>query len=582
MKRNLLFFFIVLLPMVANAYDAEIDGIYYNLGGDEAEVTYEEDFNATPSYTGAIIIPEFVTYNDKTYSVTSIGSFAFYDCSDLTSITIPNSVTSIGSWAFAGTLWYNNQPDGLVYAGKVAYKYKGEMPSGTSIAIKEGTLGIAEEAFSHCSGLTSVTIPNSMTNIGSYAFYGCSSLISITIPESLTSIDAGAFDDTAWYNNQPDGLLYIGKVAYKYKGTMPEGTRITIKEGTLVIAVGAFSCCTGLTSIFIPNSVTSIGRYAFLDCTSLTSITIPNSVTSISERTFSGCSSLTSITIPNSVTSIGWCAFCGCSSLTSITIPNSVTSIGYAAFQDCTSLTSITIPNSVTSIGWCAFCGCSSLTSITIPNSVTSIGYDAFQDCTSLTSITIPESVIDIGGGAFSGCNGLTSVTINCPTVDLWFHGMSSIKKVTLGETVTSIYLYAFAGCTGLSSVVIGSGVTRIDRDSFRGCSSLKDVYCLSEKPVKAFLAFSYCPIENATLHVPATALDAYKETLPWKSFGTIVALAENSADLNGDFKVDIADAVSVLNIMAENKYSEAADVNGDNKVDIADFVTILNIMAEQ
>ena len=536
MKRNLLFFFIVLLPMVANAYDAEIDGIYYNLGGDEAEVTYEEDFNATPSYTGAIIIPEFVTYNDKTYSVTSIGSFAFYDCSDLTSITIPNSVTSIGSWAFAGTLWYNNQPDGLVYAGKVAYKYKGEMPSGTSIAIKEGTLGIAEEAFSHCSGLTSVTIPNSMTNIGSYAFYGCSSLISITIPESLTSIDAGAFDDTAWYNNQPDGLLYIGKVAYKYKGTMPEGTRITIKEGTLVIAVGAFSCCTGLTSIFIPNSVTSIGRYAFLDCTSLTSITIPNSVTSISERTFSGCSSLTSITIPNSVTSIGWCAFCGCSSLTSITIPNSVTSIGY----------------------------------------------DAFQDCTSLTSITIPESVIDIGGGAFSGCNGLTSVTINCPTVDLWFHGMSSIKKVTLGETVTSIYLYAFAGCTGLSSVVIGSGVTRIDRDSFRGCSSLKDVYCLSEKPVKAFLAFSYCPIENATLHVPATALDAYKETLPWKSFGTIVALAENSADLNGDFKVDIADAVSVLNIMAENKYSEAADVNGDNKVDIADFVTILNIMAEQ
>ena len=169
---------------------------------------------------------------------------------------------------------------------------------------------------------------------------------------------------------------------------------------------------TSVTSITIPNSVTSIGEYAFYGCTGLTSITIPNSVTSIGEYAFYGCTGLTSINIPNSVTSIVGYAFSGCTGLTSITIPNSVTSIGSSAFYGCTGLTSITIPNSVTSIGNGAFYGCTGLTSITIPNSVTSIGNGAFSGCTGLTSITIPNSVTSIGLNAFSGCTGLTSITM--------------------------------------------------------------------------------------------------------------------------------------------------------------------------
>ena len=186
-------------------------------------------------------------------------------------------------------------------------------------------------------------------------------------------------------------------------------------NGYTCIEDGAFSCLS-LTSIEIPNSVTSIGDWAFCECTSLTSITIPNSVTSIGSSAFSGCSGLTSIEIPNSVTSIGAWAFCDCSSLTSVTIPNSVTSIEAGAFSGCSSLTSITIPNSVTSIGSSAFDGCSSLTSIEIPNSVTSIGDWAFCECTSLTSITIPNSVTSIGSSAFDGCSSLTSVTIGDKT----------------------------------------------------------------------------------------------------------------------------------------------------------------------
>ena len=213
------------------------------------------------------------------------------------------------------------------------------------------------------------------------------------------------------------------------------------------IGDSAFYDCSGLTSITIPNTVTSIGDYAFNHCSSLTSITIPNSVTSIGESAFYECSSLAWVTIPNSVTSIGVVAFAGCSSLTSITIPNSVTSIGESAFYWCSSLTSIKIPDSVTSIGESTFYWCSGLKSITIPNSVTSIGDEAFKYCSSLTSIIIPNSVTCVGRGAFCDCSRLTSITIP--------------------NSVTSIGDKAFSGCDALKSVKIPKSQTEIGDGAF-------------------------------------------------------------------------------------------------------------------
>ena len=183
-----------------------------------------------------------------------------------------------------------------------------------------------------------------------------------------------------------------------------------ISHSVTSIGEGAFSGCSGLTSVTIPNSVTSIGYQAFSGCSGLTSVTIPNSVTSIEYGTFAGCSGLTSVTIGNSVKSIGDEAFLECSGLTSVTIPNSVTSIGVMAFRGCSGLTSVTIGNSVTSIGDYAFLGCSGLTSVTIPNSVTSIGFQAFSGCSGLTSVTIGNSVESIGYGAFANCLELLDV----------------------------------------------------------------------------------------------------------------------------------------------------------------------------
>ena len=199
-------------------------------------------------------------------SVTSIDWYAFSGCTGLTEVTIPDSVTSIGWFAFEDTAWYDNQPDGVVYAGKVAYEYKGEMPENTKITLKDGTVGIADGAFGGCTGLTEVTIPDSVISIGERAFAGCTSLTEVTIPNSVTSIGENAFSDTAWYDNQPDGIVYAGKVAYKYKGEMPENTKITLKDGTVGISDGAFDSFgywVGPDKIEIPNSVVSIGANTF-------------------------------------------------------------------------------------------------------------------------------------------------------------------------------------------------------------------------------------------------------------------------------------------------------------------------------
>ena len=241
------------------------------------------------------------------------------------------------------------------------------------------------------------------------------------IAEGVTSIGEYAFSDCTSLTSVtiPDSVTRIGEYAFSDCASL---TGIWVAEGnshyssdvfgvlfnkdktTLVQCPGAFA------AYAIPDSVTSIGEYAFGNCKSLTSVTIPDSVTSIGDGAFAGCRSLTSVTIPDSVTSIGGRAFAGCRSLTSVTIPDSVTIIGYRAFGSCESLTSVTIQNGVTSIGEEAFSWCTSLTSVTIPNSVTLIDNGAFSYCRSLTSVTIPDSVTIIGGGAFSDCDNLTDV----------------------------------------------------------------------------------------------------------------------------------------------------------------------------
>jgi hypothetical protein len=342
--------------------------------------------------------------------------------------------------------------------------------------------------------------------------------------------------------NEYDNACYLGNDANLYvvliKAKSTDITSCEINQNTQVIYYKAFSDCSSLTNVTIPDGVTSIGGYAFSDCSSLTNVTIPDGVTSIGGYAFNNCISLTSITIPDSVVNIGNYAFCNCRSLTSITIPDSVTSIGIGAFEECGSLESITLPfvgdsvkkstdinqnpfgyifgttsfkgtvattqyyygrsTSYTSnttyyipsslkivtitggnILYGAFYNCSSLTSVTIGNSVTSIGSYAFYGCSGLTSITIGNSVTSIGSYAFVGCKSLTSITIPDSVTSIGngaFSGCSSLTSVTMSNSVTIINYKTFENCSSLTSITIPNSVTKIDYNSFYGCSSLESI----------------------------------------------------------------------------------------------------------
>ena len=387
--------------MRAFSYDVEIDGICYNLTGTEATVVK----NSSKPYSGIISIPPAFIYNGITFNVSSIGACAFYGCTGLTSITIPNSVKSIG-----------------------------------------------EKSFCECSALTSITIPKSVISIEIQAFMGCVGLASMDVEEGNTVFDS---------RNNCNAIIET------VKNKLVAGCKSTvIPEDVICIGWSAFENCTSLKAVTIPNNVTRIDGRAFWGCSNLTSITIPTSVTSIYTNPFAYCDSLKEINvqsgnpvfdsrgncnaiirtksnsmivgctqtiIPEGIISLG-SAFTGCRNLTSINIPSSVTSLG-AAFYDCINLKSVTIPKGVTEIGYGVFYRCKSLKTVTIPEGVVKIQPEAFCYCSSLISINIPDSVVSIGTHAFNRCVSLSSVVIG--------------KKLSLFENEV------FAACDSLASVQV-------------------------------------------------------------------------------------------------------------------------------
>ena len=525
---------------------AETEGNFtYSVSNGQATIT---DFSE--SYSGDLVIPTTL----GGYSVIAIGNSAFYDCSSLTSVTIPASVTTIGHETFENC------------------------SSLTSIEIPLSVTFIGERAFQGCSSLTSVAIPDGVTFIGELAFYGCSSLPTdedgvryesqarkvlieapdslageFVIPASVRFVHSGAFENCSSLTSVKlsESVISIGDYAFSGCSSLPtdeNGVRYESQEKKVLIEVP--KSCAGL--FVIPATVKFLHSDAFSDCRLLTSVTIPKGVTSIGGGAFVGCSSLSSVTIPSSVTTIGVFAFENCSSLTSVTILEGVTSIDWGVFSGCSSLTSVTIPSSVTTIGRHAFVSCTSLTSVTIPPSVTTISKNAFQYCSSLTSVTIPESVTSIDYSAFDSCDSLTSVTFlgtpceakdnsfpegvmgyypsayaaawEAEIVDGMWHGLVMIcLEAEEDPPVEAIFTYTVsndqATITGLSTdyagdLVIptslgGYPVIAIGEDAFGWCDSLVSVKIPEGVTSIGEGAFAYCSsLLSVTIPESVTTID--------------------------------------------------------------------------
>ena len=583
-------------------------------------------FLAYSEISGSSLIYRSVEVNkvvlEENSQIEYIGSYAFYGCTVLTDIILPN-VTSIGSYAFSGcsslttvTFGENSQ---LTSIGDNAFQ---NCSSLTSITIPSSVTSIGSYAFSGCSNFTSVTIPSSVTSIGEWAFYGCSSLTSITIPSSVTSIGSGAFSDCSNLQyNIYEGGLYLGNTENPYLVFVDtETTDITefiIHSDCKFIHNNAFSGCSSLTSITIPENVTSIGRSAFSYCSSLTTVTFGENsqLTSIGDNAFYNCSSLTSITIPENVTSIRDEAFYNCGSLTSITIPSNVTSIGSSAFEGCSSLTSITIPSSVTSIGHSVFSGCSSLTTVTFGENsqLTSIGFGEFRDCSSLTSITIPSSVTSLGSYAFYNCTGLTEINFNATDMSdlsssnsVFYNagkdgsgiivniganvtripaylfnpsGSSNSPNITSvnfeeGSQCTEIGNHAFRYCSSLISITIPENVTSIGRSAFYGCSSLATVAFGENSRLTSIggVAFEGCS-SLASITIPENVISIGSYAFSGCSSLTSITIPENVDSIGVGAFNDCSSLVTVT--FGENSQLESI---GDSAFSGCSSLTSINM----
>jgi len=653
-KLLLLALLLLLLPATASAYSFKVDGIYYYVNGTNATVTYGNYYN---SYSGSVVIPPTVTYEGATYDVTGIGDRAFYECSSLNSVFIPESVTSIGVFAFGGcsaldTLNFNAVNcadfDATVYhpfynlnistiniGNSVkripAYFAKGltklssvtignsvtdignnafqgcagltsvDIPNSvttignsafqgctglTSMSIGNSVTAIENNTFQGCTGLASVDIPNSVTTIGNNAFQGCTGLADINIPNSITFIGYNAFDGTTWYttwyDNQPDGLIYIGLVAFSYKGEMPAGTSIVIKEGTLGIAGGAFQNCTGPTDIAIPNSVSAIGDNAFQNCTSLTSVNLPNSVTSVGEMVFSGCS-LDNITIGEGLTSAqewNWrdsywlrgvtpvyfdltSFFDGCDvkSLTWNAVDCPTPEIDFEAIYD--AIGGVIMPYfNVDPL----FNG-DHLENVTIGEQVKAIPH-GFASNSQITEIKIPHSVTSIADDAFDNCAHLKTIDWQAENCEC--------------DVLGNYYGYPFENDT-VSRINIGNRVKSIGYSTFF-CCHVDTIVCHAILP-PVIGGFDYSTYTDGVLCVPEGSLNAYRNAPEWSEFQNIITIGGGiiPGDVDGDQQVSIADVTAIVDLLLLGNATAgdypAADVDGDGAISIADVTSILDII---
>ena len=656
-KTNL-FILAVFLPLVLSAHDFEVDGIYYLINGTNATVTFKGTSASQYSneYSGAVSIPPTVSFGGVTYTVTAIGQLAFFTCNELTSIVIPNTVTEIGYSAFyhCDGMMNIEIPNSVTSIGNEAFigcsRLKNiEIPNSVisvgintfygcsslkNIVIPNSLTTISAGMFCRCTGLTSVVIPNSVTTIATCAFLECTELACIEIPNSVTKIGGDAFRGTAWYNNQPDGLIYAGLVAYKYKGSMPEGETICLKDGTTYIASEAFYNCSNLANIEIPNTVAAFDNYAFYGCSSLRSIIIPNSVTSIGYNTFGWCSGLRVVVIPNSVTNIDEDVFYKCDHITALMITGDGEWQG--GYIDC-STNSLYIDDCITSIKGIKInpkrdiysyaslpptCDENTFTNFSAKLHVPAVSIAAYftadywSNFANITgnavkineiNLTQTDTIVSLGSqfiltasvspnNADFNANVINWITTNetvAILTDKYIIGNSSectVTAVGVGECDIIVqYLDKKAVCHVVVNndmqviITLDQHEVRIQPNEIITLTPTFSSYISPELVVTS----SDPTVAAARITNDKVQIVGIKEGTATITVGSDDGLAEPDScivivyritgDVNGDSEVNIADVNLVIDHIFSGNFTEQDDVNGDGEVNIADVNAIID-----
>lgn len=604
MKKSLLLILVaILLPMTASAYDAVVDGIYYNLdkAAKTAEVTSGDNL-----YVGSISIPQTISFEGVRYQVTSIGDEAFKVCEQLSKIVLSEGITTIGEYAFDGC------------------------KSLSSITIPETVTTIKKCAFGFCA-FTSIKLPNNLSTIESWVFNCCKNLTSIDLPKSITSIREGAFGYTGLTSIIiPENVKGLSRQAFMECGHL---TSITLPDGLSGIGEDCFNGCDKLTSITLPLSLSAIAKNAFQNCSSLTTVTfnskiidsewfshnvyfidtiiIGEDVEEIEANSFKYFMYLASITInpnnkkydsrnncnaiietesnkliagckntvvPDGIISIGDFAFNQCIGLTTLNLPNSVTSIGEYAFYRCTGLTTLNLSQGLTSIGQYAFYNCIPLTSLTIPEGVTRIETCAFEGCTNLSSIAFPDDIMYATQSAFRNCAWYdhqpdgpiyigksvlckgnleegTEIVIKEGTkriLSYAFYNQTGLKSIQLPESLISIGGEAFYK-SGLESITIPQNVTYIGGSAFSNCNKLTSAVLPENLTEMKNYVFERCSSLTSVI------LPKVITTIPEGTFSSCTNLVsfvfpENVSCIKGNafYKCTSLESIEIPNIVSE------------------------------
>ena len=575
LKNVILLVAFISLPIAAKAIsNAYVNGIYYNVyvnGHNQALAIVSNpyyigpySYEYEPVYSGVVDIPEEVTYEGVTYTVTSISEYAFYLCSDLTQVNIPNTVTEIGQYAFSGctNLQNANLPTSLkairlnAFADCPLMKLPDEVfPSGLK-TIETG-------AFQNCSSITGAILPDEMDNLGQSVFEGCTSLLRTRLPSNLRKISKHLFCNCESLNDVE--IPYDEEQYYWYWVEIEESAfegcssleRITLPRIVSWVNFYAFKSCTNLKEVIIDNPNITILAEAFAYCSSLNSIYFPNV---IQLQSFYGCNSLTEIELLDNVTSLRDQCFANCENLHKITIGKNVsyiaksgvrtlgvgnvyyTSLG--AFNECSNidtvvynakllrepnfapmfphskLKSIVFGDEVTQIPWGICSGQTELTEINLPQSVKTVDEYSFDGCTGLTNVTLPAGLVKIKDYAFKGCSGLTRIEI--PT---WanicegaFSGCSNLNEVIFNdEKISYLKKGAFTDCTSLTSVILPNSIEELGDSVFAGCENLSIVSIPLMIGGKEFPrhCFTGCPLEKIYCYAPTppSVSSSYSDT---------------------------------------------------------------------